>query len=81
VPEQVIRRDHYAPVTVVEDRVRGTVAGAVVHVLGAVAEAHLLAVVQDAGHVGPRAPSARSSAPRTAAQRATDSEHEEVKEL
>ena len=59
--EQVVRRDQDAPLAVVEDRVGGAVAGAVVHLEGAVAEAHLLAVAQHAGHVGTRAPGAEGA--------------------
>ena len=61
VREQVVGTDQDLPLGVPEDRVGGAVAGPVEGAQGAVAEADLLAIVERAGHLDPRAPAAEAA--------------------
>ena len=73
VAEQVVGGDQDAPLAVVEDRVGGAVAGAVVHVQRAVAQLERLAVAQRARHVDARAPGAERARDRLRARATTSS--------
>ena len=64
VTQQVVGGDQDAALAVVEDRVRGGVAGAVMHVQGAVAQLDRVAVAQRPGDLHARAPGAEGARDR-----------------